>query len=355
MLDPSIQSRGGGIRPFGPGVLSVLLIEPDYLPQSSGPLFPGPWLVFAPHPDDETYGMGGSIAAARAAGIAVRVVVVTDGALGGVPDVATGDGGLVGEREREVGRALAALGGTETAFWREPDRGLRPDEARIARAMAEISQFVSSPLETVQFVAAPAAGGTAFFPSLLEPHPDHRATALLVWEALRRLGFPLLPVSYDISVQSASNRLLDITPWLAAKRAAMAVYASQEAQRPYADRVLALNRSRSWSLPDAAAYAESFYAWAPEDATLAQMLGRLHAQQLRGLVAAPGTAPEAGTGDPAAGGPASEAVGRAAAELARAHARIAELEAQLDEMRRSRSWRLTAPLRALITRLRGGR
>ncbi|MFN3985309.1 MAG: PIG-L deacetylase family protein [Rhodocyclaceae bacterium] len=345
MLDPSIQSRGGGIRPFGPGVLSVLLIEPDYLPQSSGPLFPGPWLVFAPHPDDETYGMGGSIAAARAAGIAVRVVVVTDGALGGVPDVATGDGGLVGEREREVGRALAALGGTETAFWREPDRGLRPDEARIARAMAEISQFVgsqsvtsqfaSSPLETAQFVAAQAAGGTAFFPSLLEPHPDHRATALLVWEALRRLNFPLLPVSYDISVQSASNRLLDITPWLEAKRAAMAVYASQEAQRPYADRVLALNRSRSWSLPDAVAYAESFYAWAPEDATLAQMLGRLHAQQLRGLVAAPGTAPEAGTGDPGA--------------------RIVELEAQLDEMRRSRSWRLTAPLRALVTRLRGGR
>ncbi len=43
----------------------------------------GPWLVFAPHADDESFGMGGTIAKAVQAGITVHLVVLTDGALGG--------------------------------------------------------------------------------------------------------------------------------------------------------------------------------------------------------------------------------------------------------------------------------
>jgi len=207
------------------------LIESDYLPQTSSGLFPGPWLVFAPHPDDETYGMGGSIAAARSAGIEVGVVILTDGALGGA---AVDD--LVQIREEEVSAAVAALGGASLIFWRRPDRGLTPDAATIGLAAALLEAH---------------AGGTAFFPSPLEPHPDHRATAVLVWEALRQCHFPLTPVNYEISVQGPCNRLLDITPWIEVKRRAMAVYQTQEAQRPYARRVLALNETRSWSLPKA--------------------------------------------------------------------------------------------------------
>ena len=239
------------------------LTESDYLPQVASGLFPGPWLVFAPHPDDETYGMGGSIAVARAAGIEVQVVIVTDGGLGGL----SGED-LVQAREAEVNAAVTALGGASLRFWRLPDRGLVPDAATIGLAMALFDGYTS---------------GTAFFPSPTEPHPDHRATAVLVWEALRQHRFPLTPVSYEISVQGACNRLLDITPWIDTKRRAMAVYHSQESQRSYARRVLALNETRSWSLPDEVVFAEGFYVYPPEDAPLWALLGVLHQRDRAGL------------------------------------------------------------------------
>ncbi|MBW1671465.1 MAG: PIG-L family deacetylase, partial [Deltaproteobacteria bacterium] len=56
-----------------------MLQEKDIIPYTPSDIPPGPYLVFAPHPDDETFGMGGTIALAAHAGIAVHVVVLTDG------------------------------------------------------------------------------------------------------------------------------------------------------------------------------------------------------------------------------------------------------------------------------------
>lgn len=241
----------------------MFLIEADYLPQSTAALFDGPWLVFAPHADDETFGMGGAIALARAAGIDVHVVVMTDGALGGVAEDS-----LVATREREVARALEVLGGASLECWRQPDRGLRPDDGLICRAAALLEN-----------------GGyrSVFFPTLIEPHPDHRATARIVWEALRRTGFPAASFSYDISIHGPCNRLLDITPAQAEKKRAMAVYASQEAERPYAIKVLASNQARTWSLPPEVSYAESFFAYERSDCPLERVLEGILSGYLRGL------------------------------------------------------------------------
>ena len=287
------------------------LTEIHYIPYSVSPLFPGPWVVFAPHADDETYGMGGTIAAARAAGIAVHVVVVTDGALGG----AQGED-LIESREREVGKAVAVLGGTSLAFWRVPDRGLDPDANLI---------------EAAEALLVSRAGGTAFFPSPVEPHPDHRATSVLVWEALRRCGFPVTPVAYEVSVQGPCNRLIDITPWVEIKRRAMAEYQSQESERPYARRILALNTTRSWSLPDTVELAEAFYVFPLEDVPLDVVLIRMRERDAEGVRIDAQTTPSR----------ADEVTEfeTAAMELARIKA--------------SRSWRLTEPLRALARRLRG--
>ncbi|WP_296696969.1 glycosyltransferase [Thiocapsa sp. UBA6158] len=287
------------------------LTEIHYIPYSVSPLFPGPWIVFAPHPDDETYGMGGTIAAARAAGIQVHVVVVTDGALGGEP----GDD-LIETREREVRAAVAVLGGTSLTFWRAPDRGLVPDANRIAAAEA---------------LLLGQAGGTVFFPSPVEPHPDHRATSVLVWEALRRCGFPVMPVAYEISVQGPCNRLIDVTPWIEVKRCAMAEYQSQESERPYARRILALNTTRSWSLPDTVEFAEGFNAFPLEDAPLDAVLTRLRQRDAEGVRIDTGSVPSPDDED----------------------TEIESPELELARIKASRSWRLTEPLRALARRLRG--
>ena len=43
--------------------LRSMMLQPEHIlvPFSVSELPPGPWLVFAPHSDDETFGMGGSL------------------------------------------------------------------------------------------------------------------------------------------------------------------------------------------------------------------------------------------------------------------------------------------------------
>ena len=60
-----------------------MLMEHELLPYTASELPEGPWLVFAPHADDETFGMGGSLLLAAEQNIETHVVFVTDGALGG--------------------------------------------------------------------------------------------------------------------------------------------------------------------------------------------------------------------------------------------------------------------------------
>jgi|GEM_PF-734344 len=230
--------------------------ESDYIPQHcAAPLPQGPWLVLAPHPDDETFGMGGAIALAVAAGITVHIIVLTDGALGGE---GIDPQHLVAVREQETQAALSCLGVAQVEFWREPDRGLVP----CPRLIQQLSAYITSASPTFASV---------FFPSMLEPHPDHRAAAVLAWETLRQLNFPAQPIGFDISVQGMSTLLVDITPVMAQKLAAMRCHASQEAQRPYHERILALNRSRTWSLPTEVQYAESFNVLSPSDRPLEQV------------------------------------------------------------------------------------
>ena len=61
-------------------------LEHELIAFSTSELPAGPWLVFAPHADDETFGMGGTLLKAKKAGIATHVIVLTDGALGGDQD-----------------------------------------------------------------------------------------------------------------------------------------------------------------------------------------------------------------------------------------------------------------------------
>ena len=80
-----------------------MLQEKDLIPYTSSDLPLGPYLVFAPHPDDETFGMGGTIVMAGRAGIAVHVVVLTDGQQ-------AGDANIRRHEAQEAGRILGLAG-----------------------------------------------------------------------------------------------------------------------------------------------------------------------------------------------------------------------------------------------------
>ena len=210
----------------------------------------GPWLVFAPHADDETFGMGGSLLKAKEQGIETHLVVLTDGSLGGDAD------DLIQIRNDEVKLAAQLLGIKSLQCWSEPDRSLDLTEQVLEKTSRAI--FDLSP-------------STVFFPGPLEIHPDHRATALLVWSALKRVRAKNLtpePISYEIGVQNPINLLIDITQQIIEKQSVMEVYASQNQENNYPELVTALDKGRTFSLPEEIKYAEGFFRYQLKDLDL---------------------------------------------------------------------------------------
>jgi len=244
--------------------------ESSYLSFKTSPIPPGSWLVLAPHPDDETFGMGGTLLLAQTAGIKVDIIFVTDGGQGGEQ---TAD--LPKIRAQEARRVANKLGIRNIYFWHEPDRELKPSQHLITR----LSDFIKK--------WQPAC---VFFPTPSEPHPDHRTTAVLAWESLRLSDFPATPISYDISVQGHSNFLIDISDVIQAKRALMADYKSQLSENLYIERLIALNKARTWSLPQSVDYAESFYQWPKKDMPLNALVLSV-ATQVASLQALPESLP----------------------------------------------------------------
>lgn len=197
-----------------------LPVESELIPYAPG--FPpgGRWLVLAPHPDDEVFGIGATLALGVLRGVHARVVVVTDG----------GAQGKAGEREAEARGAADALGLPEPEFWRLPDRSLRSDDpglrTRIARALERHGPdvlFVTSPIEF---------------------HPDHRALALAVRRVMRTASFWGLrraPVSwiasYEVGAPLRPNLLVAADEGWDAKKRAGECYAGQLTFRPY-DKVM---------------------------------------------------------------------------------------------------------------------
>lgn len=225
----------------------ILNHEHVLIPFEPAALPAGPWLIFAPHADDETFGMGGSLLKAHTAGIETHVIVLTDGAMGGDAE------NLVEIRQREVGEATRILGVSSLQCWSEPDRGLAVTPPLLAKIHENFAQLKPQ---------------SVFFPGPMEIHPDHRAAALVVWAALQTaesmLG-PFTAYSYEISVQNPANMLIDISSCVADKARAMDVYASQNGLNSYPNLVTALDVARTFSLPEHVTHAEAFYRYQAED------------------------------------------------------------------------------------------
>ena len=80
----------------------MILAENELVPYITSYIPDGPWLTFAPHADDETFGLGGSMLLAKQKNIETNVVFVTDGALGGGGSYAGGGTGRAAVRAQAV-------------------------------------------------------------------------------------------------------------------------------------------------------------------------------------------------------------------------------------------------------------
>jgi LmbE family N-acetylglucosaminyl deacetylase len=241
-------------------------LETDLVPyQASLPASTRGALVVAPHADDETFGCGGTLAAHVAQGVAVHVVVLTDGAEHGDP----------AQRQQECRAACAALGCAQPEFWGIADRQLAASDDLARRLADKIAQTGADLL---------------YAPSPWEVHPDHRAAAQAALHAAQATGVNL--AFYEVGSPLRPNVLVDITAHLATKQAAMACYVSQQAHQDYAGQIAALNRYRTYTLPSGVQAAEAFTVLGPQQ--LAQDLPRL----LQGLPVALPAEPAAAAAAP---------------------------------------------------------
>jgi LmbE family N-acetylglucosaminyl deacetylase len=219
-----------------------MMTESDILPFSISELPDGPWLVFSPHPDDETFGMGGTLLLAKEQGIDVFLITVTNGRMGGHAD--DDQIQVIETRKDELENASQLLGIKQLYFLDVNDREVTVDDDVIQK------------IQDIIYQLSPA---TIFFPSILEPHPDHRATAQLaacsVTEKMKSIAF----YGYDISVQSPVNTLIDISVVHTRKVQVMQMYQSQLGQNNYIDVINALNKSRTYTLEAKIDYAEGFF------------------------------------------------------------------------------------------------
>jgi LmbE family N-acetylglucosaminyl deacetylase len=233
-----------------------MINESELVPYVCSPLPAGPWLVFAPHPDDETFGMGGSLLLAAQQGIATHVVFMTDGAEGGEGDKQA----LIEKRRSEALEATKILGVGRVTFLEEPDRGLKFNKRTLKR--------VADLLDAVQ----PAS---IFFPSVLEFHPDHRVTAHLAWNALQlKQNLNIDAYSYEISTHAPANFMIDVTEVASIKYEIISIYASQLTQAKYLALVQALDTGRTFSLSIDRTASEAFFHYEDHSANLESQLAK---------------------------------------------------------------------------------
>jgi LmbE family N-acetylglucosaminyl deacetylase len=147
-------------------------------------------VVFAPHPDDETLGCGGTIAQRVTEGWDVFVVFMTDGryAFIGPPDSAQATFLEMKKIRKEEAMCAAKDLGVEDKnllFLDFEDTKLKKNEKNVQKRIEEILQ-IFSPDEV-------------FFPQEREFHSDHRTTNMLVREALKTLDIHPVQYTYIIA------------------------------------------------------------------------------------------------------------------------------------------------------------
>jgi LmbE family N-acetylglucosaminyl deacetylase len=190
-------------------------------------LAPGTALILAPHPDDETLGCGGLIAALCAAGRPPIVVCVTDGAASHPGSAAYPPSRLTALRAAELRAACAILGLPAN---RIHHLGLPDTAAPLSGKNFEHTA------QTIAAIAGTHGAGTLFATWPYDPHCDHEAVAAIAARAAelsgtRLIHYPvwgwLLPPGQPFAARLPTGARLDIAAHLPAKRRAIAAHASQ--------------------------------------------------------------------------------------------------------------------------------
>jgi LmbE family N-acetylglucosaminyl deacetylase len=187
----------------------------------------GRCIVLAPHPDDESLGCGGLIAACVAAGRPPTVLILTDGTGSHPGSAAYLPDRLRALRQQEAISAVGALGlpADHVHFLDQKDTAA-PTQGPSFDAVVAMILRITPPALTTAILA----------PWRHDPHCDHAAAALVAEHVtalrdLRLVSYPVwgwtLPPATEIEEQPRVGWRLDIARHLPAKRRAIGAHRSQ--------------------------------------------------------------------------------------------------------------------------------
>ena len=152
-------------------------------------------VVFAPHPDDETWGCGGTIAKKIREGYEVQIVIMTDGRYAfqsvlGIDSDPTPEE-LKEIRREEVKRAVKILG--------------VPEENMVFLDFVdgELENHENEAVEKVVKILNENDPAEIYIPYKKDGHPDHRATYRIVKNAIKKLGISTSVYQYSIGQKYA--------------------------------------------------------------------------------------------------------------------------------------------------------
>jgi LmbE family N-acetylglucosaminyl deacetylase len=155
-------------------------------------------VVVAPHPDDETLGLGAMAAQLAASGVEVQVVSVSDGGAAR-PDASPSQRvRLETTRRDELSRATGVLGVRSVQSLGLPDGELADHEDDLTDSLTEILRGVASGT----WCAATWRG---------DGHPDHEAVGRAAAEACARIGVALL--EYPVWMWHWASPADPAVPW----------------------------------------------------------------------------------------------------------------------------------------------
>ena len=204
-----------------------------------------PVLVISPHPDDDAIGCGGTLRKHIVEGDSVAVIYLTSGEEGGHGKTREE---IAAIREQEADKSASILQISKVYFWRGPDGHFRATKENRERLL----QVINNCRPTLIYV-----------PHENEEHPDHRAAANFVRQAVESLSSDSpKPVVWMYEVWTPIQQIdhiVDISPYIDIKRRAIQAHNSQCSVMKFDEAALGLSRYRgelhSWTGGD---YAEVF-------------------------------------------------------------------------------------------------
>jgi LmbE family N-acetylglucosaminyl deacetylase len=186
-------------------------------------------LIVAPHPDDESIGCGGAACLHRRAGDSLHAVYLTSGELGLKrlpPDEAKA------LREGEANAAASLLGIARCDFLRQPDWF--------------VGDHISAAASQIATLLRRRRPNRIYFPHRAEWHPDHRAAAPIIYQALSLAGTPAPELlAYEVwTPLTEYDQVENITAVMALKLRALRCHRSQLEKFRYDRAVRGLNQYR---------------------------------------------------------------------------------------------------------------